>query len=115
MNACHWFSYLVKDELVKMAEKAIPLNVDNAMNYGISGFVSDKGQKSKRIGKAFINLDGKVPLSMTISLKALRSAIENKTITEQEYTANAAYPDDVLDGERVIRMAGFKITRKGSI
>lgn len=99
-------SYSKKMEESKMAEqKAVPLNV----------VVSDKGQKSKRIGKAFINLDGKVPLSLTISLKALRAALDSKTVTEQEYQANEKYPDQVLDGEKVVRMAGFKVERRSSI
>ena len=41
--------------------KAIPLNV----------VASDKGQKSRQIGKAFINLDGNPPLSITIALDSV--------------------------------------------
>ena len=85
--------------------KAIPLNV----------VCSDKGQKSKQIGKAFINLDGNPPLSVTISLEALRAALKDGTVTETEYKSNPQYPDRVLDGAKVLRMAGFKMTRREAI
>jgi len=85
--------------------KAIPLNV----------VVSDKGRKSKQIGKAFVNLDGNPPLSLTISLEALRTAIKDGIVTEQEYKSNPQYPDRVLDGVKVLRIAGFKMTRRESI
>jgi len=85
--------------------KAIPLNV----------VCSDKGQKSRQIGKAFINLDGNPPLSLTISLSDLRTAITDKVVSETDYKANPQYPDRVLDGKRVIRLAGFKMERRSSI
>ena len=85
--------------------KAIPLNV----------VASDKGQKSRQIGKAFINLDGNPPLSITIALEELRAALTAKTVTEQDYKSNPAYPDRVLDGKKVVRLAGFKMTRRESI
>lgn len=101
-----WNENIERKEVGSMAEqKAVPLNV----------VVSDKGQKSKRIGKAFVNLDGKVPLSITIALEDLRMALKDNTVTEQDYKSNPQYPDQVLDGKKVVRMAGFKITKRSSI
>jgi len=82
--------------------------------------VSDKGKKAIRIGKAFVDMDGgptgkSPPVSCTINLAELRKALGDGTITEQTFTGNPQYPDPVLDGNKVIRIAGFKITRKGSI
>ena len=86
-----------------MAEsKAIPMDV----------VVSDKGKKAKRIGKAFVNLDGKVPLSVTISLDALNAAIKDGTVSEYTNEGNPQYPDAILDGKKVVRMAGFKYQKK---
>jgi len=89
-----------------MAEqKAVPLNV-------VAG---DKGQKSRRIGIAFVNLDGKVPVSITLSLGALRSAMNDKVVTETDFIGNPTYPDEVLDGKKVIRIVGFKKTKRSVI
>lgn len=85
--------------------KAVPLNL----------VVSDKGQKSKQIGKAFVNMDGNPPLSVTIALSELRDALSAKTVSETDYKSNPQYPDRVLDGKKVIRIAGFKMTRRESI
>jgi hypothetical protein len=90
-------------EVMNMTEqKAVPLDV----------VVSDKGKKAKRIGKAFVNLDGKVPLSVTICMDALQSAIKDGTVSESIYEGNAQYPDTVLDGKKCVRMAGFKYQKK---
>lgn len=93
-------------EVLKMAEqKAIPFNV----------VCGDMGQKSRRIGKAFYKEDGKAPLSITISLEALRKALSDKIVTEQPYKSNPAYPDEVLDGKNVVRIVGFKPTKRATI
>lgn len=92
--------YLVSKVSEKMA-KATALNV----------VVSDKGKKAVRIGKAFVDLEGKVPLSVTIALEELRKALKDNTVTEQDYQGNPQYPDPVLDGKKVIRLAGFSMRR----
>jgi hypothetical protein len=85
-----------------MAEsKAVPLNV----------VVSDKGQKSVRIGKAFVNLDGNVPVSLIVSMEALNSALKDKVVTETKFEGNPKYPDPILDGKMVLRIVGFKMNK----
>jgi hypothetical protein len=78
-------------------QKAVPLNV----------VVSDKGKKSVRIGTAFLKQDGNPPLSMTISIEALKEALRNGTVSETDFKSNPQYPDLILDGKKVVRMAGF--------
>ena len=88
-----------------MAEqKAVPLDV----------VVSDKGKKSVRIGKAFVNMSdtAKVPLSLTIAMETLAGAIKDGTVSETTYEGNPQYPDATLDGKKTVRMAGFRFRKK---
>ena len=94
-----------KERIAMAEQKAIPFNV----------VCGDIGQKSRRIGKAFYKEDGKAPLSLTISLEALRKALSDKVVSEQPYKSNPTYPDEVLDGKNVIRIVGFRPTRKTTI
>ena len=94
---------ITKQELKTMAEsKAIPMNL----------IVSDKGKKSVRVGKAFVKLEGTVPLSIILSREALNKAISSGTVSETKSEANEKYPDEVLDGKMVVRIAGFPPKKK---
>lgn len=88
-----------------MAGKAKPYNV----------VVGDKGQKSRNVGIAFWDSEGKVPLSITLSLTKLRAALDAKAVTTRKEgpSKNPSFKNP-YEGDEVLRIVGFEKTRKGA-